>query len=193
MVRRFFSALLSVCALAFAPLAARADDSQRLLSEVHFTSIKSFKLDMLSHAPNGVFDKKLTYVAPDRLRLEIPKRNIVAVTIGTYVWIRDPQNKWHKEELPPGVDPMAAVHSLTEVSKSIKSKIVTYLGDETLGGVKTHVYKLVAPPKPGFSAISEKLWLGIDGYPRKIQQSNGPYTMLATYSDLNAPLSVAGP
>jgi outer membrane lipoprotein-sorting protein len=193
MLRRFLFAFAAVCALALAPPAARADDSKRLLSELRFTSIKSFKLDMLSHSPQGVFDKKLIYVAPNRLRLEIPKRNIVAVTIGSYVWIRDPQNKWHKQELPPGVDPMSAVHSITAVAKSITSKIVTYVGDETLSGVKTHVYKLVAPPKRGFSAISETLWLGVDGYPRKVQLSNGPYSMLATYTDLNAPLSVAGP
>jgi outer membrane lipoprotein-sorting protein len=192
-VLRTITCALAATAVALAPLAARADDSQRLLSEVHFTTIKSFKLAMIFRSPQGKLDKELIYVAPDRLRVEIPSQRLVAVTIGHDVWFRDPANKWHKQELPPGQDPMAAVHTITEVSKSIKSKIVTYVGDETLAGVKTHVYKLVAPPKPGYSAISEKLWLGPDGYPRQIIQRNGPFSMHATYSDLNAPLSVAGP
>ena len=190
---RTFTCALACAAVISAPLAARADDSQRLLSEVRFTTIKSFKLAMAYHSPRGEFDKQLTYVAPDRLRLEIPTQRLVAVTIGHFVWLRDPSDKWHKEKSPAGADPMAAVHSLTQVAQSVKSKTVTYVGDETIDGVKTHVYKLVAPPKRGYSAISEKLWLGTDGYPRKIEQRNGPYSMLATYSDLNAPLSVAGP
>ena len=186
------------CALAcattiFAPLAASADDSRRLLSEVRFTTIKSFKLDMIYHTPQGEFDKVVTYVAPDRLRIDIPTRKMAAVTIGRLVWIRDADNKWHKQELPAGVDPMGAVHNLTQLSQSVKSKIVTYVGDETLDGVKTHVYNLAAPPKHGFSAITEKLWLGADGYPRKLEQKNGPFTMRATYTDLNAALSVSGP
>jgi hypothetical protein len=192
-VLRTITCALAVATVAFAPLAVRADDAQRLISEVRFTSIRSFKLSMHFRAPQGQLDKELIYVAPDRMRVEIPTQQLVAVTIGRDVWFRDPAKKWHKRELPAGQDPMAAVHSLTEVAKSIKSKIVTYVGDETLAGVKTHVYKLVAPPKPGYSAISEKLWLGIDGYPRQIVQSNGPYSMHATYTDLNAPLSVAGP
>jgi len=192
-VLRTITCALAAATVAFAPLAGRADDSQRLLSEVRFTSIKSFKLSMLYRSPRGRLDKELTYVAPDRLRLEIPAQGLVAVTIGNYVWVRDPAKKWHKEQLPPGADPMAAVHGITQVEKSIKSKIVTYVGEETLAGVKTHVYKLVAPPKRGYSALSEKLWLGVDGYPRQIVQSNGPFSMHATYSDLNAPLSVAGP
>ncbi len=190
---RTITCALAAATVAFSPLAAHADDSQRLLSEVHFTSIKSFKLAMLFRSPQGKLDKELIYVAPDRLRVEIPSQQLVAVTIGHDVWFRDPQKKWHKQELPADQDPMAAVHSLTGVAKSVKSKIVTYVGDETLGGIKTHVYKLVAPPKPGYSAITEKLWLGVDGYPRQIIQSNGPFSMHATYSDLNAPLSVAGP
>ncbi len=190
---RTITCALAATVVAFAPLAARADDSQRLLSEVRFTSIKSFKLTMLFRSPQGQLDKQLIYVAPDRLRVEIPSQQLVAVTIGHNVWFRDASKKWHKQELPPGQDPMAAVHGITEVEKSVKSKIVTYLGDETISGVKTHVYKLVAPPKRGYSAISEKLWLGIDGYPRQIVQGNGPYSMHATYTDLNAPLSVAGP
>jgi len=192
-VLRTFTCALACATVVSAPLVACADDSQRLLSEVRFTTIKSFKLDMLSHSPQGAFDKQLTYVAPDRLRLEIPTRKLVAVTIGHFVWVRDPEKKWHKEALPAGADPMAAVHSLTQLSRSVKSKTVTYVGDETVDGVKTHVYKLVAPPRRGYSAISEKLWLGTDGYPRKIEQRNGPYSMRATYSDLNAPLNVAGP
>jgi hypothetical protein len=85
---------------------------------------------------------------------------------------------------------MAIVHSLTRISESIKSKTVTYVGPESLDGVATHVYTLQAPPKRGFSAISEKLWLGLDGYPRKIIETNGPFSMHATYSAFNAPLHV---
>lgn len=182
---------IALAAVAVAPLAARADDSKRLLAEEHFTTIRSFQLAMVYHSPKGEFDKQLTYVAPDKLRLEIPSQKIVAVTIGKYVWVRDPANKWHKEASPAGKDPMDVVHSLTKVADSIKGKTVTYVGKESLDGVETHVYRLQALPKPGYSSISEKLWLGIDGYPRKIVQSNGPYTLSATYSEFNAPLNVA--
>ncbi len=182
------AALLAVASL---PLAARADDSKRLLAEQRFTTIKSFKLDMIYRSPKGEFDKTLTYVAPDRLRLDIPKQKLTAVTIGQFVWLRDGQNHWHKAQAPKGKDPLATVHSLTEIASAIKGKTVTYIGSEDLGGVETHVYRLQALPKPGFTAISEKLWLGVDGYPRKIEQHNGPFSMRATYSQFNAPLSVA--
>lgn len=177
-------------ALIAVPLQARADDSKRLLAEEHFTTIKSFHLAMTYHSPQGELEKQLTYVAPDRLRVEIPAQKLVAVTIGGFVWVRDPENKWHKQR-SGGRDPLDVVHNVTKVADSIKGKIVTFVGDESLDGVPTHLYKLQAAPKPGYSSISEKLWLGTDGYPRKLVQSNGPYSMSAVYSDFNAPLNVA--
>ncbi len=184
-------ALLVACA----PLAARADDSGAFLAEAHrFTAMQSFKLEIDAVVPSGTTKKYLTYVAPDKLRVDEPAKNLAVVVIGKLVWLRTADGEWRKETLAPGADPLAAVHDPSAIVKEMKGKTVKFGGTEKLDGVDTHVYDLAARPKPGYSAITTRIWIGVrDGFPRKIVQHNGPYSSTARYSDLNGALSVSGP
>ncbi|GAC1302290.1 MAG: hypothetical protein NVSMB19_11470 [Vulcanimicrobiaceae bacterium] len=186
---------LAVALLATAPSAARADDLQAFLNDAHrFTAMHSFRLQIDAVAPAGSSTKYITYVAPNKLRVDEPAKKRAVVVIGKLVWLRTADGKWLKEELAPEADPLGAVHDPSVFVKEAKGKSVTFAGVQQIGGVATHVYELAAGARPGSQATSTRVWIGVrDGFPRKIVQRTGPYSSTATYSDLNGALSISGP
>ncbi len=180
---------------ALLPLGARGDDRNAFLTDAHrFTAMHSFKLQIDSVGPATSSTKYLTYVAPNKLRLDEPSRKLAVVVIGKLIWLRTANGKWQNERLAPGADPLGAVHDPSIIVKDIDGKTIKYDGARQFDGVPTHVYDLAAAPRTGRSATTTRIWIGVrDGFPRKIVQRNGPFSSTATYTDLNGALSISGP
>jgi len=191
---RFFFASVMALIIALGSL-ARADDMNAFLRESQrFTAMRSFKLQINTTTPHGSSSKYLTYVAPNKLRIDVPTEKLAVVVIGTLVWVRGSDGKWSKQKLAPGSDPLGAVHDTSVIAKQVKGATVTFVRNEQLGTVPTHVYKLQPPQKRGYRAKTTQIWIGTtDGFPRKIVQQNGPFSSTATYTDLNGALSISGP
>jgi outer membrane lipoprotein-sorting protein len=182
-------------AVAFAvPTPARADDANAFLADTRrFATMKSFRVELDSTSPTtGTTAETLTFVAPDKLRIEMPARNFVAVVIGQYVWLRGPSHTWKRVQMAPGADPFAAVHDTNAIAERVRGRTIRLLGTQTLDGAPMHVYEIDAPPRPGYSAKTERVWIGaLDGYPHKIVQRNGPFASTATYSSFNRLFSIS--
>ena len=194
--RRIRSVVLAtLCAAATcAPLAARADDTNAFLADTRrFSSMKSFRLQLDSVSPTaGTTSETLTYVAPDRLRVDMPAKDFVAVVIGRYAWLRGRSGHWKKVEMAPGADPLAAVHDTSVIAERVGGRRVRFVGTQRLDGDAMHVYEIDAPPRKGYSAKTERVWIGAsDGYPHRIEQHNGAYASTAIYSSFNRPFSVS--
>jgi hypothetical protein len=152
----------------------------------------SFRMRLIELSPQGVTAREMTYVAPDKLRVQIAPSPMVAVLIGTNVWIRAVDGTWKKstDQLPD--DPLAAIHDTFKFATDLQGRNVRFLGTQREDGVATHVYEVDAPKRPGYSSEDARIWIGIsDGYPRRIVRHNGPFASTAIYSDWNKPLSVS--
>jgi outer membrane lipoprotein-sorting protein len=181
--------------LGVAPLPARSDDLQAFLSDSHrFAGLRSFRLHLDSTSPKGHSVRDLVYVAPDKLRVEIKDTSLVVVVIGTNVWLRGPDKKWTKGKLSTG-NPFAPINAIYRIVAQSKTGSVHFSGTQDVNGTATHVYQIYMAPQRGFLAETTRVWIGLaDGFPRRIEERNGPYTTTAIYSDWNQPtLTVSGP
>jgi outer membrane lipoprotein-sorting protein len=187
---------LGACAAVAFPLAARADDSKAFLADTRrFPSLRSFRLQLDTQSPaSGETAETLTYMAPDELRVEMPARNFTAVIVGSFVWLRSGGRTahWKKVPMAPGADPLAAVHDTNAIAERVRGRTITFVGTEPLDGSPMHVYEIDAPPRTGYSAKTERIWIGArDGYPYKIVQRNGKYASTAVYSKFNERFAVS--
>ena len=190
-------AVALAAAAAVVPASARADDAKTFLADTRrFDSLRSFRLDLDAVSPTaGPTSRVLTYVAPDKLRIDVgfPK-GVEVVVIGKRVWVRGVDGKWHTEAVRPGSDPLAELHAFSNPARGLQDQVVTFVGTRQLDGVATHEYRLAAKPKPGLIGRTTQIWIGVsDGYPHRVELRAGPYQSTARYSAFNRPLSVSGP
>jgi hypothetical protein len=185
------------CALALlayaAPLGARADDRQAFHNDTRrMLHMHSFRMRLIELSPQGMMAREMTFVAPDKLRVQIAASPMVAVLIGTNVWIRAADGTWKKSaDRLPG-DPLAAIHDTFTFATDLQGRTVRFIGTRREAGVASHVYEIDAPKKPGYTAEAARIWIGVaDGYPRRIERRNGPFASTAIYSDWNKPLTVS--
>ncbi len=184
------------CALAVATVrtSARADDAERLLEDAkHFTSLRSFVLQIASDSPaNGPRLETLTYVAPDSLRVDVPSRKFSALILGSYLWVRRGNARWHRAKLTDASNALDAVRETSSLATRIDGKRVRFLGDATLAGKTMRVYEIAGPLRSPMPPAKERIWIGVaDGYPHRIVQRDGAFVSTGTYSKFNQTFSVA--
>jgi outer membrane lipoprotein-sorting protein len=180
--------------LAFAvlPLVAAAPATAET-SDPGLTPLHSFRMHLVDSTPQGTSSRDIIFVAPDKLRVEIPDSSMVVVAISKNVWLRQPNGSWQKAAYAPGVDPLADVRATLDIARKLSGPEVHYRGLATLSGAAVKVYDVAPPPKAGYRTPTTRMWIGAqDGYPHQIQQRNGPYVFTATYSSWNQSLSVSG-
>jgi hypothetical protein len=183
-----------VLAIAAVQTGARADDTQRLLTDAkNFSSLRSFVLQIASDSPaEGPRSETLTYVAPDSLRVDVPSRRFSAVIIGSYLWIRRGPGRWHRAQLTDASNALDAVRATSSLAAGIDGKRVRFLGDATLAGKTMRVYEIAGPPRSSLPLAKERIWIGVDdGYPHRIVQRDGAFVSTGTYSKFNQTFSVA--
>jgi outer membrane lipoprotein-sorting protein len=183
--------LACAAAISFAApiMAADASSNAPVLTPLH-----SFRMHLVDATPQGTLRREITFVAPDKLRVEIPESSMVVVAIAKNVWLRQPNGSWQKAEYAPGVDPLADVRVTMNIAQQLNGPQVHYRGLATLGGAPVKVYDITLTPHPGIAPPATRVWIGArDGYPHQIQQRNGPLVFTAVYSAWNQPLSVSQP
>jgi outer membrane lipoprotein-sorting protein len=180
---------LACAALSFAaPSLAAAADAPAL------APLHSFRMLLVDATPQGTASREITFVAPDKLRIEVPESSMVLVAIAKNVWLRDRDGRWQKAEYAPGVDPLADIRPTLDIAHELTGPRVRYAGLEKLDGVPTKVYDIVAAGRSGTSATTTRIWIGAsDGYPHRVRVRSGETEFTATYSSWNQALSVSGP
>jgi len=190
---------LGICAALVANAAAAPLPSgraaQAMLSDAHrFTHLRSFRMHQVEVTPVGTTVKDVTYVAPDKVRVVLGDTGLIVVVISKNVWLRGPDGKWTKANLPPGDDVVDIVRNTTAFADDLRDKAVTALGPRQLAGAPTRLYEVDERRKAGYSVKTTFVWIGTaDGYAHRIEERNGPYVSTTTYSDWNQPLSVSVP
>jgi hypothetical protein len=156
--------------------------------------LHSFKVRLTDTTPQGSTSRDVTYVAPDKLRVEIVGSPMVVVAIAHNVWLRGQNGQWQKAQYAPGVDPLTEVRATFDIARQMKGPGVHLEGIARLNGRAVKVYDIDPPAKRGYEGRTTRFWIGADdGYPHRIEQRKGPYVFTAVYSAWNQPLSVSGP
>jgi hypothetical protein len=175
-------------------LIAAATPAAASTSAQPLPGLRSFKVRLTDTTPQGSTSRDVTYVAPDKLRLEIVGTPLVVVAIAHNVWLRGQNHQWQKAQYAPGVDPLSEVRATFDIARQMNGPGVHLEGVSRLNGRAVKVYDIDPPAKRGYEGRITRFWIGVsDGYPHKIEQRKGPYVFTAVYSAWNQPLSVSGP
>jgi len=180
------------CALAL--LATSATPLRAAATSPALTPLHSFKLRLTDTTPQGSTSRTITYVAPDKLRVEIVGQPTVVVAIAKNVWLRGENGQWQKAEYAPGVDPLTDVRDTFNLAQQLSGPGVHYKGIAHMDGGAVKIYDIDPPAKHGYEGRTTRFWIGAnDGYPHRIEQRKGAYVFTAVYSAWNQPLSVSAP
>ncbi len=149
---------------------------------------------MTDSSPQGSTSRLITYVAPDKLRVEIVGQPTVVVAIAKDVWLRGQNGQWQKAEYAPGVDPLTDVRTTFNLAQQLSGPHVHFRGTTRMDRETVKIFDVDPPAKRGYEGRLTRFWIGAnDGYPHRIEQRKGPYVFTVVYSAWNQPLSVSAP
>lgn len=106
------------------------------------------------------------------------------VAVGETLYVRA-DGEWSKLELGPG-GRLAAMRMAIPDAASLKDCSV--VGDEVVEGVETTVYRYLPPDMGGMAQGPQKLWVGADGLPVKMESEDGTTVVTIAYSGVTAPI-----
>jgi hypothetical protein len=155
---------------------------------------KSYRVRIMSIAPNIKGETIVEYVAPDRIHMTNPISELIAVGSETYT--RQAQGPWQKAPLDAR-EIVATFRDPKLLDQLTNNYDITFIGPDAIDGAPMMVYEY--SPKPTSSVPQTgktKIWIGAqDSLPKKVEVQTGSNNSVTTiiYSDYNSDIKIELP